>query len=112
MKISRICVPTELRARAILFTSTVLPRQSAANLHLKKSLESWPKLSRREVIPLEGTLKDRGIEEVIESVKSSTESLKFAPPSMKRRLSKIEATDDPSDGADDEYRRQICRWTA
>jgi single-strand DNA-binding protein len=59
---------------------------------------------------LEGILKDREIEEVIEGVKSSTESLKLAT-SMKR-LSKIEATDDPSDGADDEYRRQVCRWTA
>lgn len=58
-------------------------------------------LQKGQLITLEGKLKYREIEEDVEGAKFKHTIAEVHATSMKR-LSKIEATDDPSDGADEE----------
>jgi single-strand DNA-binding protein len=58
-------------------------------------------LQKRQLITLEGTLRYREVEEDVEGAKFKHRIAEVHATSMKR-LSKVEAADDPADGADDE----------
>ena len=63
---------------------------------------SSPRLSRRgQLITLEGILRYREVEDEVKGITFKHRIAEVHAISMKR-LSKIEAADDPADGADDE----------